>query len=656
MIDEVLSFFPPHTHPLTLVSDPDGLLDSETALVELAQRGFTVIKESDPVQLRHRFEEARPVSTGRPVLVIISGPLEDLPYDLWEAGYCIHLSIHQYFPNLVYPVVQTLSPTQLERLAACPQPTEPLGRQKTIDYLLIHVFDAEPACLAEPHQLVAWLMGYHQSHSSLPPLLCNGLVERLKGFPVYRSWDLAGLLSDSQVFAAFIQSEWSDYIQNAFGKNTAEGRGTYHLAFESDDALQNLVPGLVRKRVLLPLEVSSSQTLPDWVKPGVLQQDRRNQTLQTLFDELNQQIAGGLTEDSSWITWKSMAATWAELNAVWYDREVQTSEEKKHSFNSICQVLDERFLAWLKTHYAPLGAQRLPVPKHVYHIPHYLAYLRSMSDLKQITLLVMDGLALVDWVIIQAAWKKRHPDWKFQVDQLLAQIPTITALSRYALISGSRPADFASDLNHLPTEARKWELFWSNEGLPEAAIACAAISLEREDVPAEIDNPRVEALCLVDDTIDKLTHNATLGTVDQQSSLRLWLNLNRESGSARLESLIESLLEREFTVFIASDHGHVEAVGFGQPSEGLLAQTRGKRARLYSDRLAALRVKDAFPETILWENDGLNPTNLVALMPEKRNAFTTNDELVVTHGGVSLDEVVVPLVQITRARSLGNGR
>ncbi len=648
MIDELLNLFPPHTHPLTLVSDPDGLLGGEATLVDLTQRGFTLIQESDPALLRHRFEEARPFSAENPVLIITTGLLEELPYDLWQQGGRIQLSIHQYFPNLVYPIVQSLSAAQIERLANCQQPLEPLGRQKTIDFLLRAVFAADPSFLTEPHQLIAWLTQYHQNQDPLPPILRDGLIERLKRLPVYRTWDLAGLLSDVQIFAAFVQTEWGYYIQAAVDKKAAEAHGDYHLSFDSDDALQNLIPGLVRKRILTPLEVSSAETLPDWAKSGVLQEDRQQKLLQALFEELDLQISSGLTEDSHWTNWKSLASTWSEFNAVWFNRQIETSDQEKHSFRSLCQVLDQRFLAWLKTHYAPLGAQRLPTPKHVHHIPNTLAYLRSVGGIKKFALLVLDGLSLADWGIIQAAWGRRHPEWKFQADQLMAQIPTITALSRYALISGLRPADFAADLDSLPTEAKKWELFWSNEGMPKPAIVCKAISLDREDASPEIDNPRVEALCLIDDTLDKLTHNATLGTADQQSSLRLWLETNREPSSESLEKLIDHLLERNFTIFIASDHGHVEAVGFGQPSEGLLAQTRGKRARLYSDRLAAQGVQTSFPDTVLWENDGLNPANLYALIPVYRNSFSPDGGTVVTHGGLSLDEVVVPFIRIDR--------
>ena len=134
-------------------------------------------------------EEARPISVERPVVVIDKGAVEDLPYDLWQPGYCLHLSIHQYFPNLVYPVLQALNPAQLERLASCPQPAAPLGRQQTIQYLLKRVFGADPALLSQPYQFIAWLLKYHQSQSALPPLLLNTLLEQLAQYKSYAAWN-----------------------------------------------------------------------------------------------------------------------------------------------------------------------------------------------------------------------------------------------------------------------------------------------------------------------------------------------------------------------------------------------------------------------------------------------------------------------------------
>ena len=256
-------------------------------------------------------------------------------------------------------------------------------------------------------------------------------------------------------------------------------------------------------------------------------------------------------------------------------------------------------------------------------------------------LLVIDCLSLADWRVISPVWTKRHAEWKIKTETLLAQIPTITSISRYALISGLRPADFAGEIDHNIPESRAWELFWSREGFNENMCKLLPLYYDRQiDQQPELQDPRVSFWCLIDDTLDKLAHNATLGAADQQSSLQLWLDPAHEQNSIPLENLLDWYLNHDYSIFIASDHGHVEATGYGQPSEGLLAQTRGKRARIYSDRLAALRVQDAFTDTVLWENDGLLPEQMSALMPAKREAFAPAGEVVVTHGGISIDEVI----------------
>jgi len=170
------------------------------------------------------------------------------------------------------------------------------------------------------------------------------------------------------------------------------------------------------------------------------------------------------------------------------------------------------------------------------------------------------------------------------------------------------------------------------------------LALERDEQPPEVDSARTRALCLVVNKIDDLVHDATLGTTDFQASLHVWL----EEYGRRVEEVIAGLLARGFTVYLTSDHGHVEARGFGQPSEGLTVGTRGRRARIYSDRHAAANVQQSFPQTLLWSDDGLLPDDLWVLMPEGRYAFATFNETIVTHGGPTLDEVVVPLVTISR--------
>ncbi len=655
MLSNILSLFPAHTHSLTLASDPDGLLAGEAVMLELGQRGFQVIQENDPVILRQRVEQARPFSPQQPLLLITNGPLEDLPYDLYQQAYRLTLSLHNYFPNLAYPVLQSLSPEQLEKLIFCPPVPEVLSRQKTIDYLLREVFNADPLTLSQPHALIAWLNDYHQRQSPLPLPLRQALLERLKRYPVYHAWDLELLIRETQAFLTFVQQQWQTSIEQTLsGTDVREISTGYNLPFARDINLQNLVPALVRQGTLQPIKIPSQKGMPAWTQSGITQLDARFQRFTFLLDELDRRLKA-LAEpqqvQTSWNSWSGLAQDWAELCSLAYQTDLATNPSQKETFRRLVREMDHLFSIWLHRNYTSLGVQRLPRPHHVHHVTHYLAHLRNLGQFSRVVLLILDGLSLTDWQVIKSVWIKRHPGWEYKTETLLAQVPTITSISRYALISGLRPADFANDLEHCPTEAHAWELFWSREGQSATICGLRALAYDRGiDQMAELQDPRVSFWCLVEDTPDKLTHNATLGSVDQQSSLRLWLDPAHAQNSLPLEKLLDSYLDHGYAVFITSDHGHVEATGLGQPSEGLLAQTRGKRARIYQDRLAALRIQGAFPETHLWDYDGLLPKQMVALMPTGRGAFAPCGEVVVTHGGISIDEAIVPFVQITKAR------
>lgn len=637
-----------------MVSDPDRLLASEVVMLELALRGFQVIQESDPVFLRHRVEESRPFTQEHPVLIITAGLLEDLPYDLYQPAYRLTLALHQFFPNLAYPVLQTLSPDQVEKLGPCTPPAESLSRQKTIDYLLREVFNADAIALGQPHALIAWLNNYHSNQTTLPELLQSGLVERLKRYPVYHDWEINTLIRDAQAFSNFVQQQWQYSVEQTIsGKQVQDTVAGYCLTFNRDLRLQDLIPSLVRQGNLKPLKMSDKRGLPAWINPGVTLIDTRLHRFTFLLDDIKNRLKVIRTNQkaqSSWDIWNGFARDWAELSNLIGQTDLEASQAQRDKFQKLIIELDKVFFVWLQINYSPLGAQRLPRPHHVHHVPHYLAYLRNLGQIDRVVLLVLDGLSLADWQVIKPTWTKRHANWEIKTEHLLAQVPTLTSISRYALISGLRPADFANDLLNCAPEARAWELFWSREGIAETATKLLMLSYDRGiDQLPELHDPQVSIWCLIEDTPDRLAHNATLGAADQQSSLRLWLDPAHDQNSIPLEKIIDLFLDRSYSVFIASDHGHVEATGIGQPSEGLLAQTRGKRARIYMDRLAALRVQNAFTDTILWDKDGILPDQMAALMPVGRDAFAPSGEVVVTHGGISIEEVIVPLIQITKA-------
>ena len=641
MRDQLLRHFPPRTHALTAVSDPDDLLGDEGILGDLADRGFAVIAEEDPVRLRVRVESVRPWAPGRAVVIITRDDLRTMPFDLWQQAHRVALSLHDFFPRLSYPIVRSLSSPQRLRLAEAPPPIARLGETASRDFVLRHAFDVDPEALREPAGLVAWLNRYHARREPLPDLLRDAFVARFRSEPALADINLAGLLDDFQMFARFVRDQWTGYVRRSTGQDIEERKVSYLLDFEQDTTLQDEVVGLVRTGILTPVEIAAPEVLPVWARPGVQAEtdDSRDQRVGILLKALRERL-GEETDAWRWDEWQDIAKRWAELAVLRFDASPVNMGEDQ--FTRVQEGMDRRFLAWLRRRYTALGGQKLPRPHHVHHVPYLLARERLNAPDRRVALVVIDGMSLVDWQVIAPEWHRKHPQWKLNDRLLLAQVPTITAVSRQALVSGRRPNQFAESITNNAREARLWTQFWTGEGLDTTAIGSGRVDLDSAEIA--LPDRRVRALYWVTSTVDEIIHGATLGTRDVLASLRLWLNQR----SPVLEAGIQSLLDQGCTVVVASDHGHVEARGIGiPPSEGMAVETKGKRARTYRDRSFAERARDAAPGTVIWGDDGLLPEDLWALVPETRTAFASAGDTVVTHGGVTIDEVVVPLITIT---------
>ncbi len=645
MLERFLSSLPQPNY-LLLVSDPDSILADEVILAELSTRGFRIITETDPVALRHRYYQLEPITTADPVIVVTPGPLERLPYDLWQQGQHITLALHAIFPNLDYPTLRLLSPSGRSRLAQVQAtgnwPERPLSPIQTADFLLSTVFDARTESLRRPSGLLLWLARYHAVGDPLPALLAERLVSQLQGAPDLAGWPVGDIITHPDAYRRFVQDAWGDFVSNLIG----ETRNGYDptpaaLAFMHDSAVQDAVPALVHTGTLAPVILDRSAEVPAWARPAVAvdEEAARVRQLTEAAAALGEQLT---VETLRWEDWSALARRWAQLN-VWRSQfEVRLPHDLFQRIATLQEELDARFAIWLKAHYTALATRPLPQPHHLWHVPTWLEN-RYGTGQQRIALVVLDGMAWPDWLLIREAWGARHRAWDFDERSVLAQIPSITSVSRQALITGQRPMAFPDTLAENAAESQGWAAFWRRAGLSPEAITYAQIT-ERspEPYPAIVDSRRIQAICLVNPAIDDMMHGATQGLSDLLGSVHLWLN-----NSQRTEQAIEALLRNGYSVTVTSDHGHVAAIGMGQPSEGVTVSSRGKRARLYNNKDFALAVQAQYPETILWHDDGVLPAGWWALMPSKRRAFVAEGAHVVSHGGTTFEELIVPLVTIS---------
>lgn len=101
-----------------------------------------------------------------------------------------------------------------------------------------------------------------------------------------------------------------------------------------------------------------------------------------------------------------------------------------------------------------------------------------------------------------------------------------------------------------------------------------------------------------------------------------------------------------FDPWLTSDHGCTVARGIGRPREGVLVEARGARVRFYTDPAFLERGHSDTPEALAWTPGGL-PAGLLTLFAPGDAAFANRGEQLITHGGLSLEEVIVPWVHIT---------
>jgi hypothetical protein len=223
-----------------------------------------------------------------------------------------------------------------------------------------------------------------------------------------------------------------------------------------------------------------------------------------------------------------------------------------------------------------------------------------------------------------------------------AWLPSLTSVSRQTVFSGLKPREFASSIDTTSKEPSLWAKFWQEAGLRKNEVAYLKGIKHRDQLPTIeqlVADPAVKVAGIVVDMVDEIVHGATLGKRGIASQIENWCD------TGFVEQLIELLINQGFEIHLTSDHGNVDAVGIGRLNQGVLSELRGERVRIYrSDDLAASVPEDL--ETVRFDLPGL-PTDFLPIYPKGRGAFTGAGDQIVAHGGMSVEELIVPFIRIS---------
>lgn len=657
--ESVLGRFPAGLARPTIALDPDGLLADELVMRTLTERGFELVPYDDPVAFRLAYESSFrsrwAAGENTPALLVIAREADKsgLPWDVVEDSPVVALCISDVFPGLAGTVVSGIDRRHWDGIYDACLGHEPhsLSVRETEEFILRWVFCIDVAGIVGAASLLTALLQIHYPGIRLPAVLSEYLTGVLTKTGRFNDWPIVTLVTDRRAFFAFLQERWPTFIEQSVPgasitlkerAGAIELPGPHLIPFD-DPRIRTFIDDLFLSGLLEPVPAVLRGLKPDpWIASGLLTDNNTEagHHYERLVQTAEREVPGADSDHGQWL---SFALRWGEILAS-ADAVQRTGTEPSSQLLSLRARVDVAFADWIDTNYRSLHSLPPIPPAMVHHVLPDLARRRANGEFDKLMLLVIDGLALDQWACIREELHKQRRTLVTNENAVFAWVPTLTSVSRQSLLAGHPPYYFSQSISDTQHDGRRWAQFWQENGL--AASAIRYVNYEGTDrdlagLQEAVVDPDVSVVALVLTVVDNIMHGMQLGAAGMRNQVRQWV----EGGL--LARLLDKVLDAGFTVFLTSDHGNVEAVGIGVPREGAVADLRGLRVRVYRDPDTRASVARQFPRATEWEPTGL-PGDFFPLVAPPRSAFVRVEDQVVCHGGACLEEVVVPLVQITR--------
>lgn len=662
--DRILSKFTADLTRLWVACDPDDVLLDEKLLSELRSRGFEVMLYEDPFAFRAEFEEryrgawdrGEPGPAPSLVLHLRGADPSVLPWDIVHHGRVVRLSLAELFPRLAYSAVKQVEPEHLAALFAAHEAElqSARGENESKDFILEHVYQLTPRSIRTPVDFWRELLRMHFANRSLPPLFANHAASILQGKGLFAAQPVATWFSSKGALLRVVQDAWYRYLSGLGldGSRTGEPTppdyvGKIDIPFDHSD-VQVLVDSMFLDGTLHPLAVHSVPSgMPGWIKAGIVQDPAALQAL--VLKGINGLIDAIPADTSSHKDWSEFAKRYGEILARANGLPGVDGSEPMAAVGDRLTVLqaqsDDRLQAWIAAkHYADLILQPVTKgPVMVHHIPRFLRHRRASGEAK-VALLVFDGLAIDQWVQVRERLIASTKRFVFEESTSFAWLPTVTSVSRQALFSGLKPREFDDSIDRTDKEESLWKTFWQNEGVnPNEVLYRRALRhvAQLDELEAVLTDRHPKVLGLVIDEVDDRLHKER-----SKKDVALWIGNWLNTGF--IDRLFSLLLDRGYHIYVTADHGNVESTGVGRPNQGVIAETRGERVRVYRSESLLADSAVAYPSTVRLDIAGL-PANFMPLFAGGRTAFVPVGDQVVVHGGVSVEELIVPFVKVNYA-------
>ena len=259
-------------------------------------------------------------------------------------------------------------------------------------------------------------------------------------------------------------------------------------------------------------------------------------------------------------------------------------------------------------------------------------YMHSHSD--KFVVIVMDGMSEFDWKIISRSFT----GLQYEKASMFAMIPSTTSVSRQCLLSGKYPnqllepwkqskekTEFVNCAKYLGYSDKQIGYVRGYDAQFSSFVRCGAVIIS---------------------DVDDMVHAQTQGRLGMFNDITMLAN------QKKLLEMTQRFLAADYDVYITADHGNTTSTGIGKlMGTGVEVETKSRRTVV---------LKDFADKVGLIEKHGLVeypkyylPKEYEYLICDVGDSFDAKGNDVMTHGGISLDEVVVPFIKIKAVQKNG---
>jgi hypothetical protein len=626
---------------MVILFDHDGLAATTAFFERLGGNGYDVYDYADNLSLYFYLENKRQVSPGvekSKVLIRISADLADnaqLPYSVLINSEAIHLRLDDYFEGISAKAVKELPSQYYDKLFDLlrAQPQNLSSYNESIDFITRRVFGIDITGIGTEVQYWAVLFKMHYTDTELPKFVVSKLLNGGTGLLDSYDLDLDQALRSREYFYAFLQKEWQRFVE----ERTGQEKHLMILPFDHPDLKiytdNFFAEGLLQR---ISLDTSAAHDL-GWMACGITHKvsDEADK-----IDSLISSLRAHLPEtDCSYKAWQKYVKDYAELLFKLFSSD---SSKLTLAALDLMGEANVRFRDWMLRHYDSLASLPSREPVMVHQIAKSMAFQRAENASTKTALIVMDGMSYDQWLCIKAELELGA--YNLHEDALFAWAPTLTPISRQSIFSASIPFYFGQSLNSTAKEAGHWKRFWEDSGLTSQSVhylRMDGIGDIASELEQQINLKSASVIGIVLNVIDDIMHGMNLGSAGMHSQIRHWVK------QGHFSAFLKVLIDQGFEVWITSDHGNLECEGIGNIPDGALSETRASRVRIYQSEdlrnQAAIKSENSLART----PKGL-PGDIYCLFAPYQAAFHAVGKRIVAHGGISLEEIMVPLVKINR--------